>query len=167
MTLNHVPKLSKDNPTGCCPRFNPKDWDEKTFEFKDKPFVRFTVTSIFYMPLNMNGVMSQILQTVENDNANIKDENLMLSYDISPWQSEHFLAVTRPVPGIENVTLSGRFMSKVFKGPFKNAPKWMKSMEAYVKSKGKHAKKIYFNYTMCPKCSKFYGKNYVVAFAKV
>lgn len=167
MTLNHVPKLSKDNPTGCCPRFNPKDWDGETFEFKDKPFVRFTVRSFFYMPLNMNSMITRVMKAVEEAGAADKTENIMLSFDLSPWQSEHLLAVTKSVPGLENVKLSGVFLAKVFEGPFKDAPKWMKSMETYVKSKGKTAKKIYFNYTMCPNCAKYYGKNYVVAMAKV
>ena len=36
----------------CCPPFDPKDWDNKTFEWKDKKFIKDKVFSIFYMPLN-------------------------------------------------------------------------------------------------------------------
>lgn len=167
MTLNHVPKLSKDNPTGCCPRFSPKDWDGQTFQFKNKSFVRFTVKSFFYMPLNMDSMMRKTLKTLDDSRAMAGDEHLMLSYDLSPWRSEHFIAVTKAVAGMENVQLSGTFMSKVFEGPFQDTPKWMQFMQDYIKSKGKTAKKIYLYYTMCPSCSKHYGKNYVVALAKV
>jgi len=167
MTLNHVPKLSQDNPTGCCPRFNPKGWDGQTFEFKDKPFVRLTVRSFFYIPLNMGSVITKAMKQVEAAGAANKSENIMLSFDLSPWKSEHFLAVTKNVPGMENVQFSGTYLAKVFEGPFQNAPKWIAEMKQFVASQNKTAKKIYLNYTMCPKCSKFYGKNYVVAFAQL
>lgn len=159
MQLNHVPKVSKDNPTGCCPRFMPKDWDSQTFEFKNKLFVRFTVRSFLYMPLNMNTMITKVMRIVEAAGATDKSEHLMLSYDLSPWQSEHYLAVTKKVTGLENVTLSGTYLSKVFEGPFRDAPKWIKAMNT--------KSKVYLNYTMCPKCAKFYGHNYVVALAKI
>ena len=167
MAVNHVPKVSRDNPTGCCPKFDPAGWDGQTFVFKNKSFVRFTVRSFFYMPLNMGQVMIKVMNMVEAAHATDKTENIMLSYDLSPWQSEHFLAVTKNVPGLENVELSGTFLSKVFVGPFQDAPKWIAVMKEYVASKKKQAKKIYLNYTTCPKCSKYYGTNYVVAFAQV
>lgn len=63
--------------------------------------------------------------------------------------------------------LSGNFLSKVFEGPYKNMGAWMKEMQGYVKSKGKELKKMYFFYTTCPKCAKYYGKNYTVILAQV
>lgn len=159
MTINHVPKLSKDNPTGCCPRFNPKDWDCQIFEFKNKPFVRFTVVSFLYIPLYMGTMITKIMKIVYKAGAVDKTENIMLSYDLSPWRSEHFLAVTKNVPGLENVKLSSTFRSKVFEGPFQDAPKWIKAMNT--------KNKVYLYYTTCPKCSKFYGHNHVVALAKI
>jgi hypothetical protein len=94
-------------------------------------------------------------------------EPLMLSDEISLWGSDILIAVSKEVPGAEMVKMSGTFLSKVFEGPFQNAGKWAKEMEAYVTSKGKESKKFYFFYTTCPKCAKFYGKNYVVILAQV
>lgn len=167
MQVNHVPAASKINETGCCPKFDPKGWDGETFTFKDKPFVRFTVRSFLHIPLNMGKQMVRIMKAVEDAGATSKDEPLMLSYDPSPWQSEHFLAVTKEVKGLENVKLSGTYLAKVYQGEFREAPRWMADMEKFVKSQGKKAKKIYFNYTMCPSCAKHYGVNYVVAFAQI
>lgn len=167
MQLNHVPKVSSNNPTGCCPKFIPRDWDDQTFKFKDKPFVRFTVRSFLYMPLNMGSMITKVMAAVEAADATDKTEHIMLSYDLSPWQSEHYLAVTKQVAGLENVTLSGTYLSKVFEGPFKDAPKWLAQMQEYVAAKKQSAKKIYLSYTMCPKCAKFYGHNYVVALAQL
>ena len=58
-------------------------------------------------------------------------------------------------------------MTKVFQGPYKDAPKWVKQSEEYVKQKGESIKKLYFFYTTCPNCAKYYGKNYTVAFAQI
>ena len=159
MTLNHLPKLSKDNPTGCCPRFNPKDWDGKTFEFKNKPFVRAITHSFFYMPLDMNKMMTNTWAAITKAGADSKDEFIMMSYDVSPWKCEHYLSVTKAVPKADNVKLTGKYKAKVFEGPYQDAPKWIKAMNA----KGK----VYLYYTTCPKCQKVFGKNYVVALAEI
>jgi hypothetical protein len=65
------------------------------------------------------------------------------------------------------VAMTGDFITKVFEGPYKNAPTWEEEMEAFVASKGQQVKKTYFFYTTCPKCAKFYGKNYVVAISEI
>ena len=67
----------------------------------------------------------------------------------------------------EMVAISGTFLTKVFEGPYKDAGKWYKQMDEFVKSKGKEPQKIYSYYTTCPKCAKTYGKNYTVLVAKV
>ena len=61
------------------------------------------------------------------------------------------------------VRLSGDYLTRVFEGPYKNAPLWEKQMEQLLKQQGKQAKKTYFFYTACPKCAKVYGNNYLVA----
>jgi len=40
-------------------------------------------------------------------------------------------------------------------------------MADYVSRKGKTSKKTYFFYATCPKCAKYYGKNYVVILAQL
>ncbi len=46
----------------------------------------------------------------------------MLSEERSPWGSDLYINVTGPVPGADVVTLSGTFLTKVYEGPFRNAP---------------------------------------------
>ncbi|NYT04613.1 MAG: hypothetical protein GKC00_07910 [Candidatus Methanofastidiosa archaeon] len=77
------------------------------------------------------------------------------------------MTVTKEVPNVKNVRLSGTFISKVFDGPYKDVPKWIKEMDRYLENKGKKAKKYYFYFTTCPKCAEYYGHNYVVTFAEV
>ena len=40
--------------------------------------------------------------------------------------------------------MTGDYLTKVFEGPYKNAPRWEKEMEVFVKSKGKQVKRTYF-----------------------
>ncbi len=91
----------------------------------------------------------------------------MLSHDESAWHGEHLFAVSKDVPGADMVHLSGDFLTKVFEGPFSEARRWHGRMEQYVRERGKTPEQVYFFYTTCPRCAKHYGKNYVVAVAKV
>ena len=59
------------------------------------------------------------------------------------------------------------YLTKVYEGPYKNAPKWEKEIITFVEGKGKRVKEIYFFYTTCQKCTKFYGKNYVIAVSEI
>ncbi len=168
MDINALPEYDmSDNPTNCCPRFNPEGWDEQELHFKDKLFVKAGTRSIFHIPLNMGTVFPKTFKAIEDAHAQNINQFIVLSRDPSAWRSEHYFSVTADVPGQEMVRMTGEYLTKVFEGPYKNAPKWEKDMEDYVKSKGKHVNKTFFFYTTCPKCAKFYGKNYMVAVAEV
>ncbi len=99
--------------------------------------------------------------------ATAMEDYLCLSTDPSPWKSEFYLLVKKPVNGADNVKMSGTFITQVFDGPFSHIPMWVKDMNAYVESKGKKAKNYYFYFTTCPKCAKKYGHNYIVGFTEV
>jgi hypothetical protein len=71
------------------------------------------------------------------------------------------------VPGAQMVRISGTYLTKVFEGPYKNAPNWANQMKDYVASRAKEIKKMYFFYTTCPKCAEYYGKNYTVILAQI
>lgn len=168
MEVNALPEYDmSDNPTNCCPRFNPDGWDEQELHFNDKLFVKAKTKSIFHIPVNMASVFAKTLAAI--DKARARDENdfIVLSYDPSAWTGEHYFSVNQEVPGQEMVHMTGDYLTRVFEGPYKNAPRWEKEMQAFVNSKGKQVKKTYFFYTTCPKCAKYYGKNYMVAVAEI
>jgi len=152
----------------CCPKFDPKPWDEKEFVWKNKLFIKDEVKSFMHIPLNIGPVTQKMWRKVKEAKAEMPEgEFILLSYEQSSWKSIQYLSVSKEVPDAENVQLSGTYLTKVFEGPYKEAPNWHREMTNYVKGKGKEVKKIYFYYTTCPKCAKIYGKNYVVAFAEV
>jgi hypothetical protein len=78
-----------------------------------------------------------------------------------------YIAVEKDIPGAQMKRISGTFLTKVFEGPYKNIRRWVQEMMRYVASKGRQLNKMYFFYTTCPKCAKFYGKNYVVLLAQI
>lgn len=168
MEINQLPVMNMDNKeTNCCPKFNPEVWENQTINFNDKLFVKTQTKSFFYIPLGLGKMWVKTLNAIKGAGAESKDNYLTLSCASSPWKNEHYFAVTKEVPGEEMVKLSGEYLTKVFEGPFSQVGKWAKEMKTYVESKNKKMEKAYFFYTTCPKCMKHYGKNYVVAFAKI
>jgi hypothetical protein len=161
-----VDKLYEQSETGCCLRFNPEPWDEKEITFKDKLFVKDRVKSFMHVPLNFGKVMVKNVERIKAADA-LAPEPLMLSDETSSWGSDIYIAVSKEVPGAEMKKISGSFLSKVFEGSYGNFSKWIKEMDGFIRSRGKKTKKLYFFYTTCPACAKFYGKNYTVLLAEV
>jgi hypothetical protein len=154
------------NEKECCPKFDPAPWDGKIFDWSDKKFIKDKVFTLFFMPINFGSVMTRIMTKVEKAGVQIP-EYLCLSDHTSKWNMDIYLAVDKEVPGAENVTLSGKYISKVYEGDFKETGAWCKDFSEYMKSKSLVMKKMYMWYTTCPKCAKKYGKNYVVIIAEV
>ena len=150
----------------CCPEFNPVQWDDKTLEWNNKYFIKSSVFTIFYMPINFGTVMKKLDEKIKKAGAKIPDW-LCLSDHTSRWNMDVYLAVDKEISGAENTTLSGKFYCKVYEGPFKDTGKWCKEFEGIVKSKGYSIKKWFMWYTTCPKCAKKYGKNYVAILSQV
>lgn len=161
VSINTKKMKEEEKNQECCPSFEPTPWDGVILEWNQKRFIKDRVCSIFYMPLNFGKVITRMNKLVEKSGANMPDW-LCLSYHPSKWRMDLYLAVDKEVEGIENLSLSGRFYSKVFEGSFSETGKWAKIFEAEAKSKGFVIKKLYMWYTTCPKCAKKYGKNYIV-----
>jgi len=150
----------------CCPKFNPIPWDDKIIEWNNKLFIKDRVFTFFYMPVNFGKVMRRLDENVRKAGAEIAG-GLSLSDHTAKWNMDVYLAVNKEVPGAENTTLSGKFYSKVYEGPFNETGKWSKDFESIVKSKGFNLKKWFMWYTTCPKCAKKYGKNYVAIISEI
>jgi len=153
-------------PTGCCDIFNPEPWQEKEIVWQDKIFVKDHVTSFLHIPLNMGARIVKNLKLIEQAGARAPYQ-LMLTDENSLWGADLYIDVAKAVPGAQMAKISGKFLTKVFEGPYQNAGQWALEMKEFVKSRGQEMKKLYFSYTTCPKCAKAYGKNYVVLFAQI
>lgn len=156
----------KIKPTGCCDIFDPKPWQDKEIVWKDKLLVKDRVTSFLHIPLNMGKKIMKNMELIEKANAKAPYQ-LMLTDENSLWGADIYIDVSKKVPGAQMSTLSGKFLTKVFEGPYQMAGKWAREMKEYVEKKGRKLAKLYFSYTTCPKCARVYGKNYVVLFAQI
>ena len=150
----------------CCPKFDPGPWDNKTFKWQDRKFIKARVFTLFYMPMNFGTVITRMLGLVEKAGASVPDW-MCLSDHTSKWNMDLYVAVDKEIPGAENTMLSGEYISKVYEGDFKETGNWCKDFESFVKTKGLNIGKWYMWYTTCPKCAKKYGKNYVAIFGKI
>lgn len=152
--------------TECCPRFNPAPWDNRTFEWAGRKFIKDKVFTLFYMPMNFGAVIKRMMAKVQAAGASTSD-NMGLSDHTSKWNMDLYVGVDREIPDAQNATISGKFFSKVYEGNFKETGKWCQDFQAAAKAQGYEVAKLYMWYTTCPRCAKKYGKNYVVIIGKL
>lgn len=150
----------------CCPRFYPAPWDGKIFDWCNKRFIKDSVATQFYMPLNFGEVIVRMMGKVEKSDAQMPGW-LCLSDHTSESNMDIYLAVDKEVKDAENVTMNGKFLTKAYEGSFEDTGKWCMDFDSYAKSKGLDIKKLYMWYTTCPACAEKYGKNYVVIVGEV
>ncbi|MCA9355148.1 hypothetical protein KC865_01170 [Candidatus Kaiserbacteria bacterium] len=160
-----------NNNTTCCPEFHPSKWEEKTFQWDKKLFVKESVPTFFHIPFppTIGRKMKSMCDLAGQAGANMPDmsDALVLFHDPSLFKSEIFYSVTKEVPGAENTSLSGEFIAKVFEGPYNSVPKHLKVMGAFLDKQGKKAKDYYVHYAYCPRCVEKFGHNYMIVFAEV
>ena len=152
--------------TGCCARLNTAQWDEREWEWKDKAFLKDHIRSFLHIPLNFGSVIRRAHDAVQETEA-YPEEPLWLTDENSPWGSDLYVGVDKEIPNASVEKLSGKFVTKVFEGPYRNIGKWSREMEEFVARRGQTVQRLLFYYATCPKCAKRFGKNYVVLFAQV
>jgi Bacterial hydrolase len=94
----------------CCPRFDPAPWNEKTFAWRDKKFVKDKVRAFFNIPLNFGAVMKRLDKKIRAAEATAPD-NMGLSDHTSKWNMDVYVAVDKDIPRANNVSLSGEFFA--------------------------------------------------------
>lgn len=167
MPSSELPKMNMSTTeTGCCPRFEPEPWQDGEFTFQDRLFVKASTFNFLHIPLNMGSVFGRVMKNIKASDAQ-GEGFLILTDDGSPWRGTHYFAVTKDVKGEEMTRLSGTYLTRVFEGPFRDAPRWYKEMDQHVRAKGKNVQRAYSFFTTCPRCAKHFGKNYVVLFAQI
>lgn len=150
----------------CCPKFDPAPWDGKVIEWKNKKFIKDSVFTLFYMPVNFGSVMRKLDRKVRQADAEIPDW-MGLSDHTSKWNMDIYLAVNKDIGGENNITMNGTFVSKVFEGPYRETGAWQKEFASWCETQSFKTVKNYMWYTTCPKCAKKYEKNYVVFISEI
>ena len=57
--------MKKGEEKECCPKFNPKLWDNKKVVWKNKLFVKDRYFSAFHIPLNIGSVIKRNCKKIE------------------------------------------------------------------------------------------------------
>lgn len=155
----------------CCPKFEPERWDDKTFNWNDKQFIKESIPTIFHMPFpkSIGKKVAKMMALADKWDSLSDDklEDLLLFNDPTPFKSDLYLSVAEEVPTAHNIRLSGTFMSKVYDGPYSHAPKFMKQMNEHLRAQDKKVGGYYVHHAYCPQCSKKFGHNYMVLFAEL
>jgi len=158
----------------CCPRFNSKKWDKKTFIWRNKKFIKETIPTFFHIPFPpmIGSRIAKMCKLIEKSKAKFqkKEDVLVLFRDTSAFKSEIYISVIGKILNANNVNISGKFMTKTFDGEYNAVPKFVKHMNKYLKEKGKKIPKhsdYYIHYAYCPKCAKKYGHNAMILFARI
>lgn len=152
----------------CCLKFNPKRYQNTKHIWKNKLFLRGRVMQFLHIPLNMGTVVTNMFAKIEKAHAlPLKKDVLLLCHDLSPFRSEILIAVKKPIPGQELVSLTGEYISNAYDGSYNSIPKWIPDIERLCRQKGKTMMTYYVHYAYCPKCSKKFGHNWIVLFAQI
>jgi hypothetical protein len=154
----------------CCTEFEPALWQNKKFVWTNKLFLKDSIPELFHIPLP--GAYGRAItrmweKATKAGAAPERKDFFLMAHDPSPFKGELYMAITKEIAGEDNVKLSGTYMSKVFDGPYHHVPKFMAWMDGHLASIKMKARKYYFSFAYCPKCSKKYGHNYIVAIAEV
>jgi len=161
----------KNQDQECCPEFEVSKWDNKTFEWDRKPFIKENIPTFFHTPFPpmISKKMKKMCELADQAQANIPDltDALVLFRDPSPFKSEIYYSVAKEVEGANNVSLSGSFVAGVFDGPYSAIPKFVKEMKHRQANKNIEDSDFYIHYAYCPECVKKFGHNYMIIFAKV
>jgi len=152
----------------CCPKFDPKPWEDHEFTWEEKLFVKDHMRCIMHIPLNFGGIMTRQMKVMEAAGACPEAADfLVMTGNDTLWGADVYLAATRDVPGEKMVRLSGTYYSRVYEGPFSRISKWIADYKATLQGMDKPVKELFFYYTTCPKCAKKWGKNYVVIIGRL
>jgi hypothetical protein len=159
-----------DKEIDCCPVFDAARWNDKTFIWENKQFIRGTMPQLLHF--SFPGLKRRTLkklwkQAVDAAAEPDRDDFLMLTHDSSPWKGEIYLPVTQSVPGADNVMFSGTYFTKVFEGPFTLIPQFEKQMDIILSHRNILAKKYFYHSSACPLCGRKHSPGSIVAFAEI
>lgn len=150
----------------CCPKINPNDWNDKIFQWQNKPFIKAKVRTFFYIPIGFGNTIRKLDKKLQANSLNFS-EGVCLSDHTSKWNMDIYVTIDKEFKDDSISYFNGNFYCKMYEGDFKDTGKWCSDYDKTLKEKGLKNKKIFMWYTTCPKCAKKYGKNYVGIFSEI
>ena len=90
--------MSQSPTAECCPRFDPKPWDEVTLDLRGRRFVKERVSSFLHIPLNYGAVMKRTIGAIEAAGAR-PETMVVLTDENSLWGADVYVEAGKDVPG--------------------------------------------------------------------
>lgn len=152
----------------CCELMEKKDWEGKTFTWKDRLFVKKKYFSIFYMPLNIDGVLKKLMADLDAKKLMPKEHPIMLFRNEGFFGGEVLVAIKKNDPKYDVVSLSGKYYTKFYEGKsYGEVGKWYKDFSKAAKQNELEVTQMMTEYALCPGCQKKFGKMQAVLFGKL
>jgi len=112
---------------------NKEDWDQKQFEWQEKPFYRVKYTSLLGMPLTKELKETKALQMLSEQDM-LPGKPIILRKNDSMFGGELFIELKNA--DIEHEKMSGDFFTMVFEGNNWQMPAWKKTMQQVAAGQG-------------------------------
>lgn len=157
---------NKEHEIEYAPLFNAEPWQHELHAGRNKPFIKTTLRSLWYVPIGFGKAMLRLEALLRGKNAK-HPEHLNPAAQL-PKRRMNLLrasAPTNPIVPIE--TLDELYFSRVYDGDYSNMNRWMQDFEHALKVKKLRAKQIFIWQTNCPGCAKKVGSNPAVIVAEV
>lgn len=149
----------------CCNQLDQKKWDRKLHTWKNKLFVKRHYKSFFYIPRDLDKVISETNQLIK-DHGIEKTPFFMLARNETFFGGDIYIEIKKknslPIDVIE-----GKFYSMFFEGKYKDMNKFIYQLGQECKKLNYNVKEILSFYATCPKCVKTRGKAQIVLFARI
>ncbi len=82
----------------CCPKFEPERWDDKTFNWENKHFIKESIPTIFHIPFpkSIGKKVTKMMAIAEYSDSLSDDklEDLLLFNDPTAFKSDMYLSVS-------------------------------------------------------------------------
>lgn len=151
----------------CCPRLEKKEWDKKVHVWKNNVFFyKKHYPAAFYMPIGFGKAVMQSINLLQGK-GQFATPPLMVCRNETMWGGDIYVKVKKADPKLPTEKISGKFVSMLFEGDYKNVGTWRKQLEDYCKSKNYAVKEIISHYATCPRCAKEHGGTQTVLFARI
>ncbi len=135
----------------CCRRLGPGAWDRRFWSWDDKPFYRATYLTFFNIPLNLDSVVEKAVEEIGSHNL-WTEPMIYLGRDETAFHSSVLISVSRFTDQLPIETLSGRYYSRLFQGPYADSGKYVRETKTDLREQGSDAGETYMYHATCPRC---------------
>ncbi|MEM2963452.1 MAG: hypothetical protein QXW70_00250 [Candidatus Anstonellales archaeon] len=153
----------------CYPDLDVKKYDQRVWQFKQKPFLAVNVLQLFHVPINLKATIKYASEQIEKHSLGASSPQMMLYGMEGLFWGKVLFEVQKPHPDDkQNVFLSGTFLSKSYVGAYSGLSSALSELSELCKKKfSKTPTEFFFWYVSCKKCSGTDSNLKTIVFAKI